>query len=157
MPDIQRGPAVVVDLAAIAYTSGDDPTSVDDVEHAQPYEPGIHLVRAIGNAGFRLVYITTRDEALREATKRWLHRYIGPEWSTLLMRGAGDSLRPSEVKATLYQRQIAPNYHVVFVIDRLDPLVIDLWKAHGLHCVYVDDANRQDLIGRSFARVLEYS
>lgn len=77
-----------------------------------------------------VLLLTDRPEEAREATEEWLDRNC-LRYDKLIMREHGDE-RPEEVvKAELYQRQIAPHYAVLGVIDDR-PKVCRMWRGLGL-------------------------
>jgi hypothetical protein len=73
----------------------------------------------------------------RQATQRWL-TWNAIEYDVLLMRRAGDQRPDHVVKTEIYERQIEPNYEVLFVLDDRREVVV-AWRSLGLTVFQVDD------------------
>ncbi len=102
----------------------------------------VELVNVLRNDGYRVVWITGRDEVCREATRQWLCNIPGTlpgEW--LVMRPAGDT-RPDEVvKWELYQQIIFPKLGSPWLILDDRDKVVQMWRRDGLRCLQVADGD----------------
>ena len=119
------------------------------VSEDDPNMPVIHLVRALGRAA-SLIFLSGRDESCRDDTLTWIRQHVAPRHSDgilhdaadlhLLMRPAGDFRPDAQVKAQLFWEHIAPNWHVLGVIDDRNA-VVDMWRGLGLMCAQVAPGN----------------
>lgn len=82
-----------------------------------------------------MIFLTGRNESLRETTATWLHNNFGvmPNDEWLLMRPLGNLLKPTEYKKEQLQRLVTTldrNRGLLFIDD--DPYVWDLYEPYGL-------------------------
>lgn len=83
--------------------------------------------------GYRVYFVTGRDENFREMTSAWLklHHVLYDE---LYMRADQDFREDSEVKEEIYITHIEKNSQVLFVVDDRKS-VVERWRKLGLTCL----------------------
>lgn len=82
-----------------------------------------------------MLIVSGRDAVCRPETERWLVEH-GIPYDYLFMRAEGDNRNDAVVKQEILREQIAPDYHVVGVIDDRQR-VVDMWRRIGLFCAQV--------------------
>ncbi len=92
------------------------------------------MFRAVAPGIVRII-TTGRTDNLRPQMSDWLHKHdLVPD--LLLMRRTGDHRVDSVVKREIYERQIAPRFEVIQVVDDR-PQVCDAWRSLGLPLLQV--------------------
>ena len=132
---------VLVDIdGTLALRSGRHPFEWERVHTDQPNLPVVNCVRALSNQGFEIVFVTGREELLRDSTTKWLQQHVGVR-GRLLMRVTGDH-RPDVVVKSEFIKQGAINSNdVLLVLDDRDS-VVKMWRAQfGLVCFQVAEGN----------------
>jgi hypothetical protein len=86
-----------------------------------------------------IILVTGRSEDHRRDTELWLakHHIL---YDKLLMRKSGDFRPDTEVKAEIFDRDIADNYNVLFCVDDRAS-VVKMWREKGLTCLQCDEGN----------------
>lgn len=74
-----------------------------------------------------------------EATIKWLE-LNGITADRILMRGPDDDRNDAITKNELFEKFVAPNYYVDYVVDDRNR-VVNMWRAKGLLCLQVADGN----------------
>lgn len=89
--------------------------------------------------GGYVILMSGRKEEYREVTEKWLghHRF---DYDGLYMRADGDERNDAIVKDELFEKHIAGNFNVDFVLDDRNR-VVDMWRAKGLKCLQVAEGN----------------
>lgn len=100
-----------------------------------PIENVIEIVSALHVQGYRIVFMSGRDEVCREETESWLAEHLidfrdNPQ-AELHMRPEGDMRKDSEVKAELFWKNVGEKYDVVMVFDDRAQ-VVEMWRDMGL-------------------------
>jgi hypothetical protein len=90
------------------------------------------LLRADHGGAARLV-VTGRPDDFRDVCARWLATH-GLPYDELHMRPRGDHRPDTVVKREIYERDIAPRFDVVLVVDDR-PGVVEMWRSLGLHTI----------------------
>lgn len=110
----------------------------DDVPHLWC----AHLIQAMKNHGFKILFTSGRDELYRAETENWLKKHLN--WSLenykLWMRPNGDYTADDTMKLNWYEKEIFPMYDVLFAIDDRKR-VVDMWRKAGLTCLHCADGN----------------
>jgi hypothetical protein len=118
-----------------------EPYDWSRVGEDDPCAPIVALVGILRSAGFRIVYVSGRDEACRRITESWLlHHGLLVEDELLLMRPAGDNRPDHEVKLEIYRRRVEPHYNVAYVLDDRDQ-VVRMWRSLGLTVLQVAEGD----------------
>lgn len=130
-----------IDGTIALRTSGRSPYDMTRVSEDTAHEPVISLLRAYfkGSEGVNLVFVSGRDEAVREQTWNWLREviyFLPPTQMRLFMRPAGDTQPDNALKVQLFHQHIEPNWNVMFVLDDRNR-VVDVWRSLSLPCFQV--------------------
>jgi len=99
----------------------------------KPYFWCIELIAAMRSRGYKIFFVTGRDEDYRNMTESWLkiHNVIYDE---LYMRKSKDYREDSDIKEEIYLNHIEKKTQVLFVVDDRKS-VVERWRKHGLVCL----------------------
>lgn len=131
--------AILCDIdGTVAKMDGNrGPYEYDKVHLDVPVPNIVELVQVLRAAGYRIIFMSGREDACEVQTRAWLvanHVALPGDW--LLMRKTGD-YRPDEiVKEEIYRQRIAPVHKVLLVLDDRNK-VVDMWRRIGLTCLQV--------------------
>lgn len=103
---------------------GDDP----------PHQWCVEIVKMAHTLGWKVFFITGRQEQQAVATLLWLRDKSGVPADLdfeLYMRPAGDDRKDDLVKEDIYKKHVEPGYDVVFAIDDRER-IIEMWRRLGL-------------------------
>jgi predicted kinase len=129
--------AVLVDIdGTVALMKGRDPYDETRVGQDLPNRPVIEVVWALSAAGHRIVFMSGRSEACREATAAWLAEHVCISHVGPFMRAVGDRRKDAVFKAELFDRHIRDVYDVACVLDDRRQ-VVEMWRAMGLTVLQV--------------------
>jgi len=108
----------------------------DKVDLDTPITPTIAVLMLYFQAGYKIIFITSRREICREKTVQWLDKYIGVEY-WLFMRpekqSKNEKYTESEiVKLDIYNRFVKNLYDVEAVFEDRQS-VIEMWHEQGLY------------------------
>ena len=93
----------------------------------------IELIAAMKARGYKILFVTGRDENFRELTAAWLkrHHVVHDE---LYMRRANDFREDADVKEEIYFQKIEKVAQVLFVVDDRKS-VVERWRKLELVCL----------------------
>ncbi len=74
------------------------------------------IIDSMETHGVETILLTGRNEATRTVTEIWLKQY-DISYLKLFMRGVGDDRSDSDIKKEIYQKNIAPSYDTLFVVE----------------------------------------
>ena len=110
-------------------------------------EPVAAVVRWAEDNGYKIIFLSGREEKYFEPTQRFLNKYgfvVGPEGDEnyeLIMRKTGDNRKDSIIKKELYEKYLKPmNYHVLFILDDRTQ-VVEMWREMGFTVFQVAEGN----------------
>lgn len=140
--------AVIVDIDGTLALMGKGiegrrgPHDLHRVGEDDPNEPVIDLVRDFRAVGYRIIFMSGRDEKCRAATESWLLHHVAAEpGEPLFMRDRGDNRDDAVVKRELYERHVAPYWAVRYVLDDRDR-VVRMWRGElGLTVLQVAEGD----------------
>ena len=135
-----KTPVILVDVDGTIALRGDR----DPYDHSVAMEdavnwPVVWTVEALAKQKqWRIIIVSARDEEFREITEYWMFRHgIMEDRLALLMRPHRDPRADAQVKYSLYNEHIAPQYDVQVVFDDRDK-VVHMWRFHlNLPCFQV--------------------
>lgn len=133
-PNDRLTPAIIVDLdGTMAHMVARGPFDEHLVHTDQVRLFVQSTVRALWDAGFRVIFMSGRSERCRELTEQWIetHCGLGTEY-LLFMRGSEDRRRDSEVKRDLFQQNVQDRYSVMSVFDDRAQVIRECWRPLGL-------------------------
>ena len=119
----------VKDFGAFFAAIGDD----------EPFEWCKTLVHAMSRHGYDIVLCSGRPDDYRKVTELWL-TFNGIAYSALYMRASGDGREDSAVKKEILDRDILPNWDVLFAVDDRKQ-VVEMWRANGIICLQCAEGN----------------
>lgn len=145
-------------LAIINDRSPYDATDCDLKD--KPNWPVIRTVLAMHKQGYKIMFMSGRDEKYRPETQRFIEKYcmadvdcgnglVGktPIQYELHMRGEtnpdpskADMRKDAVIKQELFDKYVRGKYHVDFVLDDRNQ-VVDFWRSIGLTCFQVAPGN----------------
>lgn len=125
--DVSLPSTVIVDIdGTLAIMDGRSPYDWHKVGQDRPNVSVVRLVKDLLAAGQHVTVMSGRDSACGVQTRAWLSEHVG-EGLPLFMRTENDNRRDDLVKYELFQKHIAGQFHVRFVLDDRDQ-VIHLWR-----------------------------
>ncbi|AIG78417.1 Hypothetical protein AJAP_27865 [Amycolatopsis japonica] len=136
--DPTRPWAVLVDVdGTVAQMHDRSPYDMTRVGEDSPKWAVIHVVESLAKAGYRIVFVSARNEVARPATEDWIDEHIElPEGFVLHMRADGDGRDDRVVKREIFDKEIRDRYFVRAVLDDRDK-VVRMWRDLGLTCLQV--------------------
>ncbi len=93
----------------------------------------LELIAAMKARGYKILFVTGRDENFRSNTEAWLKKHL-VSYDTLYMRRAQDFREDSDVKEEIYHQEIEKTTQVLFVVDDRKS-VVERWRKMGLTCL----------------------
>lgn len=144
--DLSLPKAIICDLdGTLALIEGRNPYDASECDVVdRPNIPVVETVKAFYDKGYKIIFMSGRDEKYREPTIRFIEKYvkvkdkshhnahldIKPEINIayeLHMRPQDDMRKDSIIKRELYDAHVAGKYRVLFVMDDRNQ-VVDLWR-----------------------------
>lgn len=118
----------------------------DKVALDTPIEPTLNVLKLYFNAGYKILFVTSRREICRLETIEWLEKYACNEFE-LFMRPEKQSKKEKYidsdlVKLELYEKHIKGIYDIEAVFEDRK-IVKEMWVKQGL---WVFDTNQNNLI-----------
>lgn len=93
----------------------------------------IELIAAMKDRGYKVYFVTGREDNFRGMTEEWLKRH-NVMHDGLYMRRSNDFREDADVKEELYRQEIERHAQVLFVIDDRKS-VVARWREMGLVCL----------------------
>ena len=133
VPNLDLPKAVIFDIdGTLAHTNGKRGIyEWASVHLDDPDELVIAVARGLKAQGLKIVIVSGRDGECEEVTLAWLNQHLGFAPDDFFIRGSRDGRRDSIVKKEIFNRDIAPKYHVIGVVDDR-PVVVRMWRSLGL-------------------------
>jgi predicted kinase len=134
--------AILVDIdGTIAQMGKRSPFDWEKVHLDTPKWHVIGLVKGLRLAGYRIIFMSGRDEVCYPITWQWIADHFGwqePEDFLLFMRTHQDQRKDSIIKRELFDGHVRGKFFVEAVIDDRNQ-VVDMWRRElGLTCLQVD-------------------
>lgn len=130
---------VLVDLdGTVAVLGRRSPYDMTRVGEDSPNHAVIETIRALHQAGYRIVYCSGRSDDAREATEAWLAMNVGVDHDGLYLRRRGDGRPDAVVKAEIFEDHLRDAYDIRCVLDDRRQ-VVRMWRALGLTVFQVDE------------------
>src|SRR5690554_5888799 len=102
----------------------------DAIEEDAPIAASMEILRAMHQAGIRIIFLTGRPEWTRDKTERWLHANGLTDYDILLMRPNGERRHAGEFKVDQISK-LRDEYELICAFeDRID--VAEPLRAAGL-------------------------
>ena len=149
-----KRPAIIVDLDGTLYNNDKRRELYMNGKHknfhkfheaAKDDPPNIwcvELIKAMHAKGYRILFVSGRDDCWQQDTITWLQTHVFHELADgmLLMRKTGDSRKDSIIKEEIYRAHIEPDHDVLFAVDDRQQ-VVDMWRSIGIPCLQCDVGN----------------
>lgn len=142
IPDVSKPAAFLLDVDGTAMKISPErgPFDWSLVLLDEPNEPVVQTVKALHDAGYKIVVMSGRDSIAKADTIQSLTE-AGIEFDALFMRGEGDQRPDWKVKGELFDANIRYNYNVIACLDDRDQVVDFYRKKLGLTVFQVDYGN----------------
>lgn len=130
---------VLVDMdGTLALKQGRGPYDFDRLHEDALNVPVANLVKRM-NVDTPVIILTAREAKYTGTTMKWLRDHGVPHLF-VLTREDGDKREDSIVKRELYEKHIAGNWNVEFILDDRDR-VVRMWRSLGLPVFQVADGD----------------
>ena len=124
---------VLVDIdGTVAHRTNREPFEYDKVLEDRPDNETIEVITALWRAGYKIIFISARDDSCFDDSYEWLRLHC-PPFIKLHMRKTGDFRKDAVIKEEIYRKHIEPFYDVFCVFDDRNQ-VVDMWRSIGLKC-----------------------
>jgi FMN phosphatase YigB (HAD superfamily) len=121
--------------------------SAEQITKDTPFPHVVDIAEAFACKEHEILFVTGREERVRDATRIWLHTHVTDRWNQwsflstyideqLYMRKTGDYRPDHVVKSELADQIIAKGYEIYMVFDDRDA-VVKMWRARGIPCMQV--------------------
>jgi predicted kinase len=139
-----RTKAVIVDLDGTLALHNRHAFAIEQCGADKPNIPVLNTIKALSQFGYKLIFLTGREDAFRPQTDKWLKEVcdvdlFAPRYM-LYMRPTGDNRKDSLVKEEILRNEILPNYYVEFALDDRQQ-VVDHLREMGLPVFQVAPGN----------------
>lgn len=95
------------------------------------------IIWALEHQGFKIIFLSGRDEECRSLTEWWLDTYLGIEYK-LFMRTCKDQRKDAVVKLELFNEYVRNNYNVLGIYDDR-PVMNRLWTRLNVPVYQIGD------------------
>ena len=116
-----------------------DPKNID---LDQPNDAVIKMAQTLKDAGNRIVILSGRSKATKDATKAWLNKFNVP-FDVLKMRPTSNEFKfmpDDKLKQMWLDNLFTDKNDIVCVFDDRQK-VVDMWRSNGLTCMQVAPGN----------------
>lgn len=93
----------------------------------------LELIAAMKTRGYKILFVTGRDENFRDKTEAWFKKHK-VDYDELYMRPARDFREDSDIKEEIYYTKIANNSEVLFIVDDRKS-VVERWRKLNMTCL----------------------
>jgi predicted kinase len=118
-------------VAAPNHRSMFNPTDAE-IANDIPIKPTIKVIQQLDNQ-YQIIFVSGRNEALRQASVNWIERHIQLNAPIILhMRTNQDQRKDSIVKQEILHQHILPNYNVFAAFDDRLQVLRDCWTKENI-------------------------
>jgi phosphoglycolate phosphatase-like HAD superfamily hydrolase len=112
-----------------------DPNNID---LDQPNDAVIAMAKTLKDAGNRIIILSGRSKATKDATKIWLNKF-GVPFDILKMRPTSSDFKfmPDDKLKQMWLDQLFTNKDDILCVFDDRQKVVDMWRANGLTCMQV--------------------
>lgn len=133
VPDTSLPKAVLVDIdGTVAHANNRGIYDSTLVHTDTPDRFVISVVRGLKDQGFKIIFLSGREDKCRDVTAEWLEVNLGFKPDVLAMRTTGDMRRDSIVKKEIFNQYIRNFYWVEGVIDDRPQVIMECWGPLGI-------------------------
>jgi len=141
IPDVTKPTAILLDVDGTAMKMGNrGPFDWHNVLVDTPNEPVIAAVKALQEAGHKIIVMSGRDIISKDDTILQLED-AGVVIEDIFMRPLGDQRKDNIIKGELFDAHVRDNYNVLFALDDRDQVVFFYRDVLGLTVFQVDYGN----------------
>lgn len=115
-----------------------DASKCDEVDY--PNWPVINSVKAMQKQGYKVIFMSGRENKDRAPTQRQIEKYIDFPYE-LYMRKTDDPRKDYVVKRELFEQNVKDRFNIEMVLDDRASVVSECWRAMGLTCFQVAEGN----------------
>lgn len=110
----------------------------DNINLDQPNNVVITILRLLKDAGNRIVILSGRSKATKDATKVWLKKFDVP-FDVLKMRPTSRDFMymPDDQLKQMWLNQLFPDKNDIVCVFDDRQKVVDMWRNNGLTCMQV--------------------
>lgn len=110
----------------------------DNINLDQPNNAVITMLRLLKDAGNRIVILSGRSKATKDATKVWLKKFDVP-FDVLKMRPTSRDFMymPDDQLKQMWLNQLFPDKNDIICVFDDRQKVVDMWRNNGLTCMQV--------------------
>jgi len=138
--DPTKDNAIIVDIdGTLAHMTGRSPYDYTRVAEDAVDVTVREIVNAEAARGRVIVLVSGRKASCRDDTLAWLDTH-DVFFSELHMRASDDNRDDSIVKREIYDRELAPKYNTLYVLDDRDR-VVAMWRSLGLKVLQVAEGD----------------
>lgn len=118
--------AIVFDNdGTISLLNGRNPYDASTCDQDSPHTHVIECMKLYYNAGYKILFLSGREDKYREPTKRFYKKHFPEVEYELFMRASGDRRKDVIIKEELYNNHIKDKYYVAGWFD--DRLQVCRW------------------------------
>ncbi len=118
---------IICDLdGTAALLNGRNPYDASTCDQDLPNKPVIQTLIAMIDSGYRITFVSGREDKYKEQTLTFLTAHFGDEFD-LFMRKTGDQRADQIIKKEIYDEHIRNKFNVLYVIDDR-PKVVRMWR-----------------------------
>lgn len=115
---------ILVDLdGTLSLLNGRDPFDASTCDQDLPHIPVIACVKAMYAAGYKIIYMSGRENQYREPTEKFIAQHLPNIPYELHMRNTGDSRKDSIIKEELLEANVFGKFNILFAIDDREQVV----------------------------------
>ena len=103
------------------------------------FEYAAAILDGLSSVGVRIIYVTARQEIMREVTENWLAKHdLDFGAYELYMRPGPEKIPDEKIKSDIYEKYLKDKFNILCVFEDRKP-VVDMWREKGLICLQVAD------------------
>ena len=131
--------AYLIDIDGTVSLKGDRDIFDDSKLHLDSEIVAVgNVVRALSAQGFRMIYVTGRQNSCRKSTQKWLEdNNLWMNDSEMYMRKTKDARPDYLIKEEIVLKEILPRYNVIAVIDDRIQVTREYFRL-GIHVLNVN-------------------
>jgi predicted kinase len=119
--------AIICDLdGTLSLPDNRDPYDATESDKDTLNEAVANVLKTFSDRGYHILLVSGREEIFRAPTLRFLEKFAVP-CQHLWMRPAKDYRRDAVIKKEIFDREVAGNYYIEFVLDDRDQ-VVEMWR-----------------------------
>jgi len=121
-------------LLATGQATWDDLNTMS--KYDMPFPWCLAIVDAFQDRGYKILFVTARNEKYKEDTVNWLNANVQAGYE-LFMRPTADTSEDYIIKRNIYMMHVLPFYDIEFCLEDR-PSVVQMWRDMGLSCLHCD-------------------